>query len=124
MIARPTSIPEAMFFAINRAKFNGLTITYARGNQSVADVPANRGKSTLVVDDAAGVRVETPSNDFIVPARFVVLAGAVITPKEGDRVLLVIDRRTYTYELMTPPYDPSDHAGTLLRLHTKFVSAT
>jgi hypothetical protein len=120
-MGQPTSPAEAMFFAINTAKFNGMTVTLVRGASATADVPANLGRSRLVVEDEAGARIEATSHDFIVRACDYAFDGQRSTPAEGDQVNRVVDGKTWVHELMTPPYDPHDHAGTLLRLHTKLV---
>lgn len=104
------------FLAINAAKEHGFSITFKRGPSTVSGVLANRGRSTLEVDDASGgVRIQTISHDFIVRA-----SDLGMTPQKRDWVIA----GSATYELLTPPYSPHDHAGELLRLHTKLLFVT
>ncbi len=122
--AAPVSVVEAMFLANNAAMFGGFTVDFIVGGQVVEDVVANRGKGSLAIESAAGVQVQADSADFIVLARQLVINGQRVTPKQGNRVRFVENGQTKTFELMNPPFDTSDLAGTLLRLHAKFLSAT
>lgn len=106
----------------------GVTATYTRSSSSARlSVPwtASPGKSTLFVDDAIAGRIEVESNDWIGPASALVLGGVAIRPQEGDVIVIKMPSgRTNTYEVMSPPYRPSDSYGTNLRVHTKLVSTS
>lgn len=132
----PSQSPASIaFYAINQARYNGLTCTYT-SNAGIADgatpivvsdVPVNLGRSKLVDDDGAGGRIESDSSDFIVPSaplQAAISPGALFTPQKGDTVRLVSPIGWLSvYELMTPPFSPHDHAGEFFRLHGNLISS-
>jgi hypothetical protein len=100
----------------------GVAIKVIRGTAS-GTLMATRGKSVMVVDEGEGRGIiQVTSHDFIVRARDLVLSGSQIVPAKGDKIQFAGGGLTYTYQLMTPPFDPSDHEGDLLRLHSKQIS--
>ena len=103
--------------------FTGVPVTYSQGSSSVV-VTATPGKSRMVTDTEGGARIEVESNDWICFAASLIINSVTITPLEGDRVTYVnsLTGITTVYELMTPPYSPSDSAGVLRRLHSKIIS--
>lgn len=112
-----TQAALALFAATSSAN-GGLIVLVRPGvGQSVQPVMATFGKSILEVGQTDGSRVEVETNDFILPRAAYSIAGNVVTPKEGDRVV----SKGITYELMTPPYSPSGPTDTMLRLHSKIV---
>ncbi len=119
MSSVPASVIEAMFFANNVALFGGFTLDFVADTGTVRAIPANRGKGNLVIESTSGVQIQADSFDFIVLARYLVIGGQRVTPKQGNRVQFTEGGQVKTFELMNPPYDTSDLAGTLLRLHTK-----
>jgi hypothetical protein len=111
----------ALFQATSVA--NGGPVTYTRPLSSIsANIKATFGKSKLVVDAGAGARIEVESNDFIVLVSALASAG-LAPPREGDQVT-VVGSTTSTYEVMQPPYAPSDSAGMLYRVHSRLVNVS
>jgi hypothetical protein len=96
-------------------------VTYAVGN-ATANVMAVLGRSKMEVDGPGGAIIQVPSHDFIVRASDLVISNAIVTPAKGHTVAYTLAGRTYTYQLMMPPFDPHDHAGCFLRLHSKRIN--
>jgi len=112
-----TALQKAM------AKVSGATVIYSRAGQSTEPITAVRARSTFESDDeAAGARIEARSQDFIVIAAELQINNQTIVPLEGDTIAWTCDGVTETYEVMVPPYSPSDSVGVRLRIHTKRVS--
>ena len=100
------------------AKVASAIVIYTRAGQSTPPITAILARSTFESDDeASGARIESKSQDFIVVA-----AELQIIPVEGDTIAWTCDGVTKTYEVMVPPYSPSDSVGVRLRIHTKRVS--
>jgi hypothetical protein len=99
------------------AAVNGGVVTY---NQSgtVFTLTATFGHSLLEVDDGAGGRIEVVTTDFIVNATDIAPNGVVAIPQEGDQITNPLGA---VFELMTPPFRPSDVAGVRIRLHGKQI---
>lgn len=100
----------------------GGTIILSRpGKGSTPPLNCTYGRSVLATDDGAGGRIEAESNDFIVQASQIVLAGIVVTPLEGDTVVRTLQGITSTFRVTVPPYHPSDNGGFMTRIHTKLI---
>ena len=100
-------------------------VTYHRGANSVT-VGATLGATSLEVMDDGGVTVRTNQMDFIVSAADLVLAGVLVTPTVGDRIVLIVGAVTKTFEVLPMPgsgehYRTSDPAGTTLRIHARLI---
>jgi len=108
------------------------TVVYQRGGESV-ELAATLGATTVDVTDDTGATVRSPQTDFIVSADALVLGGAVVTPRIGDRVHVTratdnapdAPVRTLVYEVLSLPdgrhYRPCDPGGRMLRIHAKQV---
>ena len=100
------------------------TVTYQRGGESV-EIAATLGTMSLEVSDEAGVMVRTRQTDFIVSAAALVLGGAAVTPRVGDRILLPSGGKVLVFEVLALPggehFRPADPTGTALRIHAKQV---
>ena len=99
----------------------GVAVTFHAKTGSV-DVTAVPGRSQLESTDESGVTHVSRSHDWIVRAADLVVGGAAVTPVRGNRVKRTIGSQVHTFELMDPPFSPSDAEHTVLRLHTKRVS--
>jgi len=108
-----------------RVKHLSQTVVYQRGGESVP-LAATLGATTVDVTDDTGATVRSPQTDFIVSADALVLGGAVITPRIGDRVHVAADTgKTLVYEVLSLSdgrhYRPCDPGGRMLRIHAKQV---
>jgi hypothetical protein len=104
----------------------GEPISYAAnsppsGMAATIALSAVRGRSTMVTGTGAGGMIEALSADFIVSAHELAIAGVPYTPAEGDRITAVEDASQY--QVLSPPFTFSDHAGERLRIHTKRIVA-
>lgn len=103
----------------------GDTVTYQRGANSVpvtAEVQVNRYEVT----DLDGVVTVVTSRDYLVTAADLVLAGAEIVPRAGDRIVETIRGTEQTFEVVPlgqqKEYEQADPAGLSLLIHTKRVA--
>jgi hypothetical protein len=96
------------------------TVVYTRGSTSVIWANVSLGKSALASDETTEARIEDESADFIGPAVGIVPIFGV--PQQGDRIALTLANTSRTYELMSPPYRPSDSAGVNIRCHGKLAT--
>lgn len=100
----------------------GATVTYHRGDSSTGEVTAVPGSTTFdEVGPDGGIVTHSTSHDWIVEAKDLVIDGQVITPQARDVVKRVVGAVRMIYQVMDPPYRPSDHDHTRLRIHTKQV---
>lgn len=106
------------------ARTGGVDARYVRGNRSI-DLRAVPDKALLMVDEGDGARIEAVSTDFLIRAsdlRLGALVDPVCAPTEGDRISYEGPGRVrLTFEVATPPFDPHDACGVLLRVHTRKV---
>ena len=107
-----------------RTQHASRVISYVRGAQSV-DLSATIGKTTFEVDDGYGVLVRHESRDFLVLAADMILNGASVLPRRGDRVRETQGQQVFVYEVTAPGKGPcwrySDPYRKTLRVHTKQV---
>lgn len=102
-----------------------VAITYTRGANS-ASINAVLGNQLLRVTDRQGnTKVERTDRDFIIAEEDLVLGGGETTPQRGDRINVIIEIDTETYEVMAPlgeaPWRYADPYHTLFRVHTKYI---
>jgi hypothetical protein len=88
-----------------------------------APLVAVPGRSTINVQNTDGAILQVLSHDFLVVAgdlEALNVPKSKYKPAKGDTVTLV--KSGSVYELMTPPFTPSDHLGGRLRLHSVRLS--
>lgn len=109
----------------------GRLVTITRGAASVSNVSVAVGDSNYsrrAQDAAGGIGVNFGDRDYLIPtATFLGLFGGT-TPQKGDRIIEVIGGVSTVFEVLTPDDDSphwrySDIQRTLMRIHTKRVSA-
>jgi len=121
---------------LNRQRVAHLSqcVVYRRGGEAV-ELAATLGATTVDVTDDTGATVRSPQTDFIVSADALVLGGAPIVPKVGDRLFVTHapdeggttggGGKTLVYEVLSLPdgrhYRPCDPGGRMLRIHAKQV---
>ena len=107
-----------------RHKHMSIGVVYMRGTDSVA-LNATVGRTVFEQADELGVIDRTESRDFLVRASDLVLAGALPTPKAGDRITETDGALVHTYEVNAPGGEPpwrySDPHRIALRIHTKRI---
>jgi len=99
-------------------------VTYRRSAEQVV-VNATIGRKDFAADTQEG-RLYFRSNDFLIPAADLVLAGQVALPERGDQIDVVLGGATITFEVLSedgiPPWEFSDPFQHVLRVHTKRVA--
>ena len=107
-----------------RIKHMSRTVTYCRGDDSVA-VQATIGSTVFEIDNGAGVLEKTESRDFLVATGELVLAEEAVLPLRGDRIRETDGTQVFVYEVMAPGREPHwrycDPYRKTLRIHTKHV---
>lgn len=87
---------------------------------------ATLGETVFDQVDEFGVVHRFESRDFLITAADLVLGGVVTLPVVGDRIILTMNGKVRTYEVMAPgdeqPYRFCDPHRVMLRIHTKFLS--
>tara|TARA_Y100000593_G_scaffold33191_1_gene65185 strand:- start:7 stop:408 length:402 start_codon:yes stop_codon:yes gene_type:complete len=106
----------------------GVSVTYARGSDTVA-VTALVGDTRLeVADEYGGTTVVARVRDYIVKVSELVLDSVTVEPQAGDQISETRGSTTYVYEVMSAgadqPYRPSDRHGNTWRIHTKLIDET
>jgi hypothetical protein len=100
------------------------TVKYERGAESV-ELAVTIGRTEFEQADEYGVVRRTESRDFLVRTQDLVIGGAQVLPKAGDRIRETDGATAYVYEVMAPgsepPYRYSDPYRLTLRIHTKHV---
>lgn len=100
-------------------------VVYERGGDSV-EIAATIGRTVFEQADDYGLIHRTESRDYLVLATGLVLAGAQIAPRAGDRIRENDGNKVFVYEVMAPggepPYRFSDPYRRTLRIHTKQVA--
>jgi hypothetical protein len=101
----------------------GRSVTYYRGGQSVV-VTASLGRQSWEIerDDALRERFET--RDYLIDRAELVLGGAPIVPRRGDRITEDDGGTTLTYEVTSPAGEPVfelDAYRLTYRIHTQQV---
>lgn len=99
-------------------------ITYSRKNSigviSSVELRAMRGRGILDLAGDQGGSFQVLSDDWTFTATDLELDGNVVSPQEGDRITHETATTRFTYEVMSPPFDPSEN-GVRIRAHTKLV---
>lgn len=100
----------------------GRTVTYTRGGIASDSFTATLSIRTHHVMDEEGFATAVQSYDWTVRASLLVVSGATITPRPGDRITF----GDAVYEAMPlrdgQAWEAVDANGTLLTVHTKRVS--
>lgn len=104
----------------------GLSVTYARGSDSVA-VTASAAFHEYQIVDEEGFSASVLVRDYLLHAADLIIDGSVITPRAGDTITETINGVSQTFEVMPlderrREYEPLDTDGVLLKLHTKRVA--
>ena len=103
----------------------GVSVTYTRGTNSVTLTAVPTLHQYEIVDDE-GFGISMLSRDYLIHAADLILAGAEIAPRAGDRIAETIDGVAQTFEVMPlgqkHEYEPADPDGLLLIVHTKKVA--
>lgn len=106
--------------------FASKEITYKRGVNSatlIATIGSSLLRQDLIEGQAAVVRTD---RDFLISVERLKLGGSAIVPRDGDRVVEIVDGVARTYEVQ-PPFDgePSwryaDPHRKRYRIHAKAV---
>jgi hypothetical protein len=96
-----------------------VTITYSRGASGVGGIPATIGRTFNEISDGQ-VIVASESRDYILAAALLVIDGALITPRNGDRIT---EQSGKVYEVTAPkPLDCFETIGPtdeVIKIHTK-----
>lgn len=100
-------------------------VTYRRGTQQLV-VNATLGRKDYEADSQDGSRLYFRSNDFLISTSDLVLGGKAVLPERGDRIDVVFDGSTATFEVLAqdgiPPWEFSDPFQQVIRIHTKKVT--
>jgi len=99
--------------------------TYQRGAESV-ELASTVGQTVFRIDKGYGVHEHYESRDYLVLAVDLILGGAAVLPKAGDRVRETDGGKVFVYEVMAPGNEPawrySDPYRRTMRIHTKLVA--
>lgn len=103
----------------------GLTVTYARGSDSVA-VTASAAFHEYQIVDEEGFSQSVLVRDYILHAADLILDGSAVAPRIGDVITETIGGVAQTFEVLPlddrrREYQPLDTDGVLLMVHTKRV---
>lgn len=102
-----------------------VSIIYTRGSYSSTITATATMHEYEVVDDE-GFGIVMLSRDYIVHVADLVLNGAEIAPRAGDRITETIQGVSCTFEVMAlgqkHEYEPFDSDGLMLLVHTKKVA--
>lgn len=101
----------------------GRTVVYSRGDDEV-EVTATPGQTIVRLSQGAGVEIRERIQDWIIDVADLVLDGAAVEPREGDR----ITESGNVFEVMKPPgQEPpwryTDSYRAAYRIHVKEVAA-
>ncbi len=101
------------------------TVTYHRGVDSVS-VSATIGRKADRVNSDHDLIVSYSDRDFLIQANDLVLDGAQIEPKRGDKIKQTdADGTVHVYEVSSPGDEPcwrwSDRFHVLRRIHTQQI---
>ena len=129
----PSAI-DLLSLALNATVAELVTYTTATTGGASVSIKAVRGRQNVDVQETEGAILQTITQDWLVAAADLAgLSGGATgyTPVKGDRITTQANSGSasipqpgapalaaQTYELITPPFTPSDHGGRRLRLHT------
>jgi hypothetical protein len=98
---------------------------YVRGTDSV-EIAVTVGRTVFSIDKGGGAMERVEARDYLVTASALILDGAAILPKAGDRILEADGDKAYVHEVMAPGNEPcwrwSDPYRKTLRIHTKQIA--
>lgn len=104
----------------------GASIDYIRGENTLSALDAIPSEERYEVADEEGVVQEIHSRDYLLTIDDLVIGGAAIEPRAGDRIVETVNGQTLTFEVF--PVDRErcfryrDHGRQSIRIHTKRVS--
>lgn len=111
-----------------RVKFLAHMVVYQRGAESV-ELAATVGRTVFEQADEYGIVQRTESRDFLVRTSDLVIGGAAVLPRPGDRIRETAGGQSFVYEVLSqnqrgerPPWRYSDPQRRTLRIHTKLVA--
>lgn len=123
------AIRDAVKVALDaHATAEGLEITYRRGSNTQASIPASIGSSDYEAEQLDGRVLTNQTADFIVAVSAIDWSNfdGADEPAEGDQVDATLDGVTRTYDLRPEPgveaWRFSTEHRTHYRLHTKLVA--
>lgn len=103
----------------------GVSVAYQRGVSSVP-ITATASMHRYEVVDTEGFGITALSRDYLVRAADLVISGAEITPRSGDRIVETIRSVSQSFEVMAigqlKEFEPVDTDGTMLKIHTKKIA--
>jgi hypothetical protein len=103
--------------------FASRAVTYRRGGLVSSPIAAIPAQQMYEVEGEDGFATSVQYFDWSIPAADLVLSGARIEPRAGDR----ITDGSVTYDVLPvgkrPCVEPIDPAGILLLLHTRRVNS-
>lgn len=104
----------------------GVTITYARGANSVS-LTAVAGQTPVELSDDLGNLSETDRYiDWLIKSGALVLSGSETRPQKGDTITRAIDGKSHVYTVTELPGEEvwrySDEAQGMIRIHTLLTS--
>jgi len=103
----------------------GQAVTYARGGNSAAITacPGANPHRRAMAEGGAEFAIDAQVRDWLVAAADLVLAGATVEPRRGDRITTESGEVWELLELDGGPvWDWSDPANRIRRLHTKRIT--
>lgn len=104
----------------------GRTVVYRRGNLSGDPITAACSMKQYSIVDAEGFTTTVESVDWLVTTAELVVQGAVITPRPGDRIHEILGGVLVEYEAMKLGSEPCsewlDTSGVMTVIHTKRIT--
>jgi hypothetical protein len=104
----------------------GRTIVFKRGSHSSSAITAWVASVEYDITDKNGVTVSMMRDNWTMLATDVVIGGAQITPRDGDRITETLNGVAIEYEVVPVGTRKSceflDTSGNLLLVHTKKVA--
>ncbi len=104
-------------------------IEYSAGGDVWLPMMATMGATVRTIDRGDGLLVQAESIDFLVAAADLVVDGEEAKPQPGHRIRVRLTARSRrTYEVQgsgagDPCWEPSDHYGLRIRVHTKLIES-
>jgi hypothetical protein len=114
----------AAWLADQRRAFMSRTVTYQRGQDEV-DLPATIGQTVFNLTDEYGATIRHVTRDFLIAAEDLVIDGAFVEPRRGDRIRETTAGVTFVHEVIgmggESAWRYSDRDRTTFRIHTKQI---
>jgi hypothetical protein len=112
----------AAWLAGKLASHAAQTVTYRRGGRSVS-IAATKGRTASPTDSQFGI-LDINECDWIITASLIVLGGSVVQPQRDDEIIEADGQRWHVLPTEGEQvFRPADPQGTLLRIHTKRITA-